>query len=119
MRIRRAVPDLRTDDLPATRAFYRDFLGFEIGMDLGWVVNFVAPDNPTAQVIVIDRDQTAAVDPDLSIEVGDVDRIHAQAIALGYEIVHPLTDEPWGVRRFFVRDPGGQVVNVLSHTEQA
>jgi hypothetical protein len=29
--------------------------------------------------------------------------------------VHPLTDEPWRVRRFFARDPNGVVVNVLSH----
>ena len=31
------------------------------------------------------------------------------------EIVHPLTEEPWGVRRFFVRDPTGVVVNVVAH----
>ena len=37
------------------------------------------------------------------------------ALASGAEIVHPVTTEPWGVRRFFVRDPDGNVVNVLSH----
>jgi catechol 2,3-dioxygenase-like lactoylglutathione lyase family enzyme len=115
MRIRRVVPDIHSDDLTASRAFYRDFLGFDVGMDLGWVINFVSPDNPTAQVIVVGRDQTAAVDPDVTIEVDDVDRVHAQAVGLGYEVVHPLTDEPWGVRRFFVRDPSGKVINVVSH----
>jgi len=25
--------------------------------------------------------------------------------------VYPLTDEPWGVRRFFVRDPDGEVLD--------
>ena len=37
------------------------------------------------------------------------------AQAAGAEIVHELTEEPWGVRRFFVRDPDGHVINVLAH----
>lgn len=77
--------------------------------------NFVSPDNPAAQVIVMTEDRTADLSPDMTIEVDDVDRLHAQAIDLGYEIVHALTDEPWGVRRFFVRDPDGKVINVMSH----
>lgn len=119
MRIRRVVPDIIADDLTASRAFYGDLLGFDIGMDLGWAINFVAPDNPTAQVIVMDKGRTAAVEPDMTIEVDDVDQIHAQAVELGYEVVRPITDEPWGVRRFFVRDPDGTVVNVLSHSGPA
>lgn len=115
MGIRRAVPDHTSKDLARCRTFYRDFLGFEVGMDLGWIVNFVSPDNPTAQVIVMTQDRTADLSPDMTVEVDDVDRLHAQALDLGYEIVHPLTDEPWGVRRFFVRDPDGRVVNVISH----
>ena len=30
-------------------------------------------------------------------------------------IAYPLADEPWGVRRFFVRDPFGKLVNIVSH----
>jgi uncharacterized glyoxalase superfamily protein PhnB len=60
-------------------------------------------------------DASAAVQPDVSIEVDDVDAVHAAAVSRGYEIVHPLTDEPWGVRRFFVRDASGTVLNILSH----
>lgn len=62
------------------------------------------------------HDATAAVIPDVSVEVDDVDALHQAARRAGAEIVHPLTDEPWGVRRFFVRDPNGRVVNVLTHT---
>ncbi len=119
MGIRRAVPDFTSTDLARSRAFYRDFLGFTVGMDMGWVVNFVSPDNPTAQVIVMDEDETADVEPDLTIEVDDVDRVHARAVELGHEILHPLTDERWGVRRFFVSDPDGKVVNVVSHSRPA
>jgi catechol 2,3-dioxygenase-like lactoylglutathione lyase family enzyme len=76
MCIRRVVSTSAGDDMTASRAFYRDFLGFEVGMDMGWVINFVSPDNPTAQVIVIGKDKTAAVEPDMTIEVEDVDLAH-------------------------------------------
>jgi catechol 2,3-dioxygenase-like lactoylglutathione lyase family enzyme len=115
MSVRRIVPDLHAADPGASRAFYVDVLGLEVAMDLGWIVTFVAPGNTGAQISVMSRDASASVQPDVSIEVDDVDAVHAAAIRLGHEIVHPLTDEPWGVRRFFVRDPGGKVLNVLSH----
>jgi catechol 2,3-dioxygenase-like lactoylglutathione lyase family enzyme len=84
-------------------------------MDMGWIVNHRAG---TSQVQLISRDATAPEDSRVSVEVADVatlERVHADAVAAGYEIVHPLTDEPWGVRRFFVRTPQGVVVNVLAH----
>lgn len=84
-------------------------------MDLGWIVTFAAPDNPTAQIIVMRGDESAPVQPDVSIEVDDVDGAHAAALRRGCEIVYALTDEPWGVRRFFVREPTGKVLNILSH----
>ena len=108
--VRRVVPDLHCADLPATRAFYEHVLGLEVAMDLGWVVTLRSPEQPVAQVTL-----QGEGGPHLTVEVDDVDAAHAAAVAAGYEIVHPLTDEPWGVRRFFVRDPAGTVVNVLSH----
>jgi catechol 2,3-dioxygenase-like lactoylglutathione lyase family enzyme len=115
MPVRRIVPDFHAQDPGASRAFYADVLGLEVAMDLGWVVTFAAPGNPTAQISVMRDDASASVQPDVSIEVDDVDAVHAAAQRLGHEIVHPLTDEPWGVRRFFVRDPNGKVLNILSH----
>ncbi|SCK42295.1 Glyoxalase-like domain-containing protein [Streptomyces sp. WMMB 322] len=84
-------------------------------MNLGWVMTLASPDNPTAQVIVMSRDETAPVEPDMSVEVEDVDAVYAAVVDSGAQIVHPLQDEEWGVRRFFVRDPNGRVVNVLTH----
>jgi uncharacterized glyoxalase superfamily protein PhnB len=78
-------------------------------------VPFSAPGNSAAQISVMRQDASAPVQPDASIEVDDVDAVYAAAQRLGYEVVHPLTDESWGVRRFFVRDPTGKVLNVLSH----
>ena len=40
---------------------------------------------------------------------------YREAQQQGREIVHPLTTETWGVRRFFVRAPDGNVVNILQH----
>lgn len=115
MRIRRAVPNVQTERLDESRAFYTDVLGFRTDMDLGWIVGFVSPDVETTQIQLITADATAPVTPQISVEVGDVDEIHRRAEATGQEIVHPLTDEPWGVRRFFVRDPNGVVINVMTH----
>jgi catechol 2,3-dioxygenase-like lactoylglutathione lyase family enzyme len=116
MSVRRIVPDLHAIDAGAGRAFYVDVLGLEVAMDLGWIVTYASPGVSHAQISVMSEDASAPVRPDVSIEVDDVDAVHASAQRLGYEVVYPLTDEPWGVRRFFVRDPSGAVLNVLSHT---
>ncbi len=114
MKVRRVVPDLHGE--PAgSREFYEDVIGLELGMDLGWIMTFGSTSNETAQLTVMSEDATAPVSPDVSIEVEDVDAVHAKAVERGYEIVHPVTDEPWGVRRFFVRDPNGAVINVMTH----
>jgi len=119
MTIRRVVPHLRSDDGEASRDFYAGFLGFDLAMDLGWIVTFASPSNPTAQVNLYREDSPlASLQPRLSIEVDDVDAVHAEAVSRGVEVVYPLTDEPWGVRRFFARDPGGNVVNILSHRSE-
>jgi catechol 2,3-dioxygenase-like lactoylglutathione lyase family enzyme len=113
--VRRIVPDLHAEDPSAGRAFYADVLGLEVAMDLGWIVTYAAPGHPAAQLSVMGADASAPVAPDVSVEVDDVDGAHAAAVGAGHEIVHPLTDEPWGVRRFFVRSPSGHVINVLGH----
>ncbi len=115
MTIKRTMPDFATKDLARATDFYVDVLGFEVVMDLGWIVTLSDPANPQAQLSLLTHDATAPVIPDVSVEVDDVDAAHQAARRAGAEIVHPLTDEPWGVRRFFVRDPNGKIVNVLAH----
>jgi catechol 2,3-dioxygenase-like lactoylglutathione lyase family enzyme len=115
MSIRRVVPNIKSDRFDESRKFYNEFLGFDIAMDMGWVLTFASPTNPTAQVTLLGAPDSAALHPHLSIEVADVDALHAKAVADGLQIVYPLTDEPWGVRRFYVLDPNGVVINVMSH----
>ncbi len=111
------MPNIQSDRLDENREFYGDLLGFDVAMDMGWIVTFASPTNPTAQVSIIREDASAAVHPHLSVEVADVDAVDADAVARGLRVVHPLTHEPWGVRRFFVRDPHGVVVNVVGHAD--
>jgi catechol 2,3-dioxygenase-like lactoylglutathione lyase family enzyme len=119
MSIRRVVPNIASDKLDACRDFYAGLLGFQVAMDMGWIMTFVSPSNPTAQVSVLREDASAPVVPQITVEVADVDAVHAEAVRRGLEIIYPLTDEPWGVRRFFVKDPNGVVLNVASHRGDA
>jgi catechol 2,3-dioxygenase-like lactoylglutathione lyase family enzyme len=115
MRINRIVPDFQSEDPAGGAEFYARVLGMRIAMDLGWIVTYARPDNSAAQISVARYDAAAPVVPDVSIDVDNVDEAYAAAQQLGCEIVHPLSDESWGVRRFFVRDPNGKILNILSH----
>lgn len=84
-------------------------------MDMDWIVTFASGPNPSAQLSIVTSDMTAPIVADVSIEVENVDELYGQAIQRGLSIVYPITNEPWGVRRFFVQDPNGQIVNILTH----
>jgi catechol 2,3-dioxygenase-like lactoylglutathione lyase family enzyme len=113
MAISRTVPNIKSDRPAETRDCFVDLLGFEVVMDLGWVMTVASPTNPSAQVTIVGNDDMAA--PGISVEVADVDAVHAAALEQGFEIAYPLRDEDWGVRRFMLREPSGTIVNVLSH----
>ena len=107
------MPNIRSEKPAETRDFFVGLLGFEVAMDMGWVVTVASPTNPAAQVTIIGNDDMAA--PGISVEVADVDAVHARAVQEGFEIAYPLRDEEWGVRRFMLREPSGTIVNVLWH----
>ncbi len=107
------MPNIQAERPAETRDFFVDLLGFEVAMDLGWIVTVASPTNPAVQVTIIGNDDMAA--PGISVGVEDVDAVHAKALEHGFEIVYPLRDEEWGVRRFMLREPSGTVVNVVSH----
>ena len=114
---RRIIPNLNVDDASTGHEFYTEFLGLEKQFDLGWVASFRSPSNPSAQISLVARDASAPEQSSLTVAVADVDAAYAEAQRRGYEIVHPLTTEPWGLRRFFVRDPHGIVINVAGHAD--
>lgn len=110
--------NLSVPDVDDARAFYSGYLGLTTeAMHLGWVARLESPDG-RAVVQLVSRDASAPVDSVISVHVGDeIEAAYQEALSRGYEIVHPLTTEPWGVRRFFVRAPDGNVVNVVSHAD--
>lgn len=113
MDLLRAVPILTVPDVAEAVDEYRELLGLDVLMDLGWVATLGT--SGAAQFSVMDTDQSAPCNPDMSLEVPDVDAAYRRAQESGAEIVHPLRDEAWGVRRFFLRTATGHVVNVLGH----
>lgn len=119
MRVTRVMANLPVADIDEARDFYRDYLGLNSeAFNLGWVARYETPD-AAAAVQLVTRDATSSVDSVISVAVGaGVDEAYAEAQRRGYEIVHPLTDEPWGVRRFFVRAPDGNVINIVSHSDE-
>ncbi len=117
MRSIRVMADLRVPDLDTAKGFYTDFLGLaNEDFNLGWVARYTSPDRG-AIVQLLTRDARAPEDPAISVHTPDVEQAYAEAVERGYEIVYPLTDEPWGVRRFFVRAPDGTVVNIVRHRD--
>jgi predicted enzyme related to lactoylglutathione lyase len=117
MRATRVTTNLHVADIETAKSFYADFLGLSNEeFNLGWVARYTAPDGK-ANVQLVTEDATAPEDSAISVHTTDVEAAYAEAQQLGYEIVHPLTTEPWGVRRFFVRAPDGTVVNIVNHAD--
>ncbi len=115
MHVDRVVPNLTVSDLHQAVAEHSAILGLHVLMDHGWIVTL--GDDDGHQLSIMTADASAPVNPDVSIFVDDVREALAQAHAAGAEIVHPLTDEPWGVTRFFYRASDGRVINVGTHTQ--
>ena len=115
MSVLRIVPNLHAADPASARVFYGDLLGLDIVMDHGWIITFSSKAPTVPQISIASEGGSGTIVPDLSIEVDDVDQIYQRARSMQFDIVYELNDEPWGVRRFYVRDPLGKIVNILSH----
>ena len=115
MTVRRIVANIAADRVSEVRAFYSELFGLDTVMDLGWVVSLASNETTKPQLGILSEGGSGAPVPDLSIEVEDVDGVYRRAKEMGCKLVHDLTDEPWGVRRFFITDPTGKILNVLSH----
>lgn len=115
MAVNRIVIDIATPDFAAAKAFYGDILGLDLLMDLGWITTFGSRRLAPVQISFASQGGSGTEVPDMSIDVDNLDevldRIHTAGIKLEYGPVH----EPWGVRRFYVRDPFGKLLNILTH----
>lgn len=115
MAVRRIVANVAADDPSAAKKFYGDILGLDLKMDMGWIATYGGDAKASVQISFASQGGSGTPVPDLSIEVDDVDAVLETMRAAGFPIEYGPVDEPWGVRRFYVRDPFGRLVNVLMH----
>jgi len=115
MQATKIFANLRVADIEAAKDFYTDYLGLSNQeFNMGWVARYSSAD-AGARLQLVTRDATAAEESVISVCTDDIDAAYAEAQQLGYDIVHPLTTEAWGLRRFFVRAPDGNVINIVNH----
>ncbi|MBX2986872.1 MAG: VOC family protein [Bdellovibrionaceae bacterium] len=116
MKVKRIVANIEAKRPAAAKRFYQGILGLEIFMDHEWIKTYGSSAKMAVQVSFASEGGSGTDVPALSIEVDDVDEAFRRMKKARFKIEYPLTDEPWGVRRFFVRDPFGQLVNILAHS---
>jgi catechol 2,3-dioxygenase-like lactoylglutathione lyase family enzyme len=113
MKVKRIVANITTPNPSAAKGFYQDVLGLDLLMDHGWIATYGR--TKSVQVSFAAVGGSGAPVPDLSIEVDDLDDALSRMKKANVAIEYGPTEEPWGVRRFFVRDPFGKLVNILVH----
>ena len=120
MKCRRITPDITSNKLEESKAFYSEFVGLKLAMDMGWILTFISKSNPTAQINILHSDEQDIDNSNVlvSIESSDVEGLYEKAQAAKMEIVYPMRIEEWGVKRFFVKDPNGVTVNILCHMDE-
>lgn len=117
MRVRRIVANVRAPDPAGAEKFYGEILGLDLLMDMNWIRTYGSKTKMPVQVSFMSEGGSGTPVPDLSIEVDDLDMALSKVQKGGFRIEYGPVVEPWGVRRFFVRDPFGRLVNVLCHID--
>jgi len=116
MKVKRIVANVEAHEPAAAKRFYQDVLGLQLLMDLDWIATYGSRQKMDVQISFMSEGGSNTHTPDLSIEVDDVDAAFERMRSAGFTIEYGPVDEPWGVRRFYVRDPFGKLVNILAHT---
>ncbi|OHV77796.1 VOC family protein [Ensifer sp. LCM 4579] len=115
MQVKRIMAIIAAEDVTAAERFYKDILGLDVLMDHGWITTYGSSRKMSVQVSIASEGGSGAPVPDLSIEVDDLDVALQRMKEARVVIEYGPANEPWGVRRFFVRDPFGRLVNILMH----
>ena len=115
MKVLRIVANIAAEDLSAGRHFYGELLGLDMLMDMGWIATCGSEATSRVQLSIMSEGGSGTPVPDISIEVDDLAEVLSRMKQAGVAIEYGPADEPWGVRRFFVRDPYGKLVNILTH----
>jgi catechol 2,3-dioxygenase-like lactoylglutathione lyase family enzyme len=117
MAVKRIVANLAVTDTEKGAVFYQGILGLDLAMDFGWIKTYVGHTAASPQLSIATEGGSGAPVPNLTIEVDNFDAVWRRVMEAGLEVSYGPVTEPWGVRRFFVRDPFGNIVNVMTHKE--
>ena len=119
MKVKRIVTNIHTLDVAAAKRFYGDVLGLDLLMDQGWIATYGSSAEMSVQISFAAQGGSDTPVPDISIEVDDLDAALLRVRAAGFAVEYGPAVEPWGVRRFYTRDPFGKLVNILAHVQPA
>lgn len=117
MKVKRIVANINTQDIAAAKCFYKDVLGLDVLMNHGWITTYGSREKMVVQISFASEGGSDTAVPDLSIEVDDVDAAYERMLKAGFPVQYGPVDEPWGVRRFYVRDPFGKLINIVAHVQ--
>jgi len=115
MKVKRIISNIQAPEPSVADRFYRDVLGLELAMDHGWIRTYSGSAKMAVQISFASQGGSGTPVPDLSIEVDDLDEVLLRVQKRNIPLEYGPVSEPWGVRRFYVRDPLGKLVNVLQH----
>ena len=113
MGVTRIVANLKAPDPLALAQFYKSVFELDFEFDMGWIAFLGAPDKQKIELHTASEGGSGTELPVISIGVEDLDAGLAAVQAAGAEIVYGPKTEAWGLRRFFFRDPAGNLVNVV------
>jgi catechol 2,3-dioxygenase-like lactoylglutathione lyase family enzyme len=114
-----AVPVLRVSDMDAARAYYCDKLGFS----KDWIYQPGEGANPAyasfsregAGLQISSFPGDGVTGSSVTILVRDVDGLHREFSARGVRIELEPTDQTWGNREMYLRDPDGNSLRFIQH----
>ncbi|MFD2639257.1 VOC family protein [Piscibacillus salipiscarius] len=115
MKVKRIVANVKTQDINKASYFYKDVLGLDQLMNMDFIATFGSHEKMDTQINFLSEGGSGTQVPDLSIEVDNLDDALARVKEAEIPIEYGPVNEPWGVRRFYVRDPFGKLVNILIH----
>jgi predicted enzyme related to lactoylglutathione lyase len=115
MKVKRIVSNIAAANPSDGKIFYQSIFELELVMDHGWIKTYSSGEHMTTQISVASEGGSGTPVPDLSIEVDDIATVLKRLQDNNIQIEYGPVSKPWGVLRFYVRDPFGKLINVLQH----
>ena len=114
MAVKRIVTNIATEYVERATDFCADILGLQLVMNHGWVLTFASEESAALQISIASEGGAGTPVPDMSIEVDNLEEVYQRVVDKRFPIEYGPITEPWGVRRFYVRDPFNRLINILT-----